>query len=234
MKLFYAPELLIDQKTYILDENEAMHCIKVMRLSTGDMIHLTNGKGIISEAVIEYYDRKSCCVSVQKTKVAHNKFPIVEIAIAPTKNHDRLEWVVEKSAELGISSVIPLICHNSERKKINKDRLERLAISAMKQSLNIFLPEIKGETNFNEYIGQHFDGIKLIAVCNHENCTTLNSSYRKGENVRILIGPEGDFSHEELGESLQNGYIPITLGENRLRTETAAIAISSFINQINL
>jgi 16S rRNA (uracil1498-N3)-methyltransferase len=232
MKLFYTPEI-DNEKTFTLSENESKHAIRVLRLKKHDTINLINGKGSFYEAIISDDNPKKCEVTITGIQKENLNRPVLHIAIAPTKNNDRTEWFIEKCTEIGITKITPTLCSNSERKKIKQERFEKTAISAMKQSLKATLPIVNDLTNFKELINSPFNGGKYIAHCYKNEQKHFKDIYQKGENALILIGPEGDFSEEEVTLAKNNGYEPITFGESRLRTETAGIVACSTFNLIN-
>lgn len=232
MKLFYTPE--IEQKeTFTLSENESKHAIRVLRLSERDRITLVDGKGSFFEAIIIDANPKKCSVEIKTIRKEKKRKPNLHIAIAPTKNNDRTEWFIEKCTEIGISEITPTLCKHSERKKIKQERYEKTAISAMKQSLKAKLPMVNQLTNFNELVSRPLKGKKYIAHCYKNKQQHFKDLYLKGENCLILIGPEGDFTEQEVSLALKNGFEPITFGESRLRTETAGIVACTTFNLLN-
>lgn len=232
MKLFYTPDIT-DSKTYVLNETESKHAIKVLRLTVNDEIVLIDGKGTFYFSKIINPHHKKCEVKIFKIKEEKNSKPNLHIAIAPTKNNDRLEWLIEKATEIGISEITPIICDNSERKILKIERLEKRAIAAMKQSLKATLPIINEACKFSELISKEFSGEKYIAHCYDENQVHFKNCYTSNNDAIILIGPEGDFSKNEVELAIKNKYIPISLGESRLRTETAGLYICNAFNLIN-
>jgi len=232
MHIFYTPELT--GKTYTLDETESKHCIRVLRLSKGDEITLVDGRGGFFMAEIADPNPKRCTVNVVKSELNFGlrKFQ-VQVAIAPTKNIERLEWFLEKVTEIGIDRVTPLLCRHSERKEIKNDRLEKVMVSAMKQSLKAYLPKLDELTKFNDFIKLPFAGQKFIAHCEEQHREFLKNLVKSGENYLILIGPEGDFSPEEIEMAIQAGFQPVSLGESRLRTETAGVVACHTFNLLN-
>lgn len=217
MHRFYTPELTMESALFTLSEAESKHGIQVMRLKENDSIELFNGKGISAFTTIIEAHPKRCSVKIEKiTKHPHEK-PI-HIAIAPTKNMDRMEWFVEKATEIGLTKLSLILCQNSERREIKLDRLEKTAISAVKQSGRYFLPEITELVKWKDFLNQYPSG--LIAHCREGEKKTIEDY---NQDNLIVIGPEGDFTIEEIELALGRGYSPITLGENRLRTETAAL-----------
>ncbi len=210
----------------MLSEEESQHCVRVLRYTRGDEILLTDGRGTTYTARITNPHPKHCefeIISQEKQQKAHNFH--LHIAIAPTKNIERLEWMIEKCTEIGIDEITPLLCRFSERKQIREDRLEKIILSAAKQSLTPYLPKLNPLTTFEQLI-QHADEEKrFIAHCYKENKRELAEEIGKaiGKDTLVLIGPEGDFSEEEIKLALQNNYIPVSLGNTRLRTETAGV-----------
>lgn len=231
MQLFYTPDIEFNPE---LPEEEARHCVRVLRLKEGVIIDLTDGKGSFYKAVIEQANQKHCIVSITETISKPVSWPFhLHIAVAPTKNMDRLEWFAEKATEIGIDHITCLNCRYSERREVKRERIEKILVSAMKQSLKAVLPELTGMTEFEKFIKQTFDGKKFIAHCEEGDKQLLKHAYNPGENALILIGPEGDFSTEEIAMAIDEGFIPITLGESRLRTETAALTACQTIHFVN-
>lgn len=231
MQVFYTPDIAVNAE---LPEEEAGHCVRVLRLSEGDEIRLTDGKGFFYRAVIRRAHPKHCEVELLESWQQPALWPFrLHIAVAPTKNMDRMEWFAEKATEIGIDEITCLNCRFSERREIKTARLEKILVSAMKQSLKATLPRLTGMTDFKTFVARPFDGRKFIAHCEEGEKVSLKSSYRPGENALILIGPEGDFSPEEIAWALASGFEPISLGESRLRTETAALAACHTIHVLN-
>ena len=231
MQLFYAPDI---ESTNTLPEGESQHCIKVLRLNQGDTINITNGKGKLFKAEISNPHPKHCEVIILESQKFDTSWGCkIEIAIAPTKNIDRIEWFTEKCVEMGIDTISPINCRYSERKEIKSERIEKVIISAMKQSLKFTKPILSEMVKFNDFVKRPFDGKKYIAHCHDGEKTLLRDAYKKGDNCLILIGPEGDFSEDEVNLAKENGFEAISLGESRLRTETAGIVACSTIQIIN-
>lgn len=221
MHLFYTPE--ISGKTHTLNEEESRHCIRVLRLKAGDVIFLTNGSGTLYECTIEAAQEKKCLVHVQKHYDNYEKRPYyMHIAIGPTKNSDRLEWFLEKATEIGIDEITPIICEHSERKDLKIDRLQKVLVSAMKQSLKAWLPKLNEPVRFKDFIKKNVGTAKFIAHCNEGTRESIASIYAKGD-ITILIGPEGDFSEKEVKMAEEQNFKSISLGNSRLRTETAGL-----------
>jgi 16S rRNA (uracil1498-N3)-methyltransferase len=230
MRLFYEPNIL---DTKHLDSQESQHAVKVLRLKQGDDIEVIDGKLNSYLCKISDANSSKCLVDII-SKTSHAKKPYsIELVIAPTKNIDRVEWLLEKAIEIGLNKFTLITSQRTERSKIRFDRLEKIAISAMKQSKNFLMPEMVDIQKFIDVIGTPFQGQKFIAHCLDDNKQHLKNAMQANENYRILIGPEGDFTNEEIALALKNGYVPISLGETRLRTETAALyacATASIVN----
>jgi len=231
MQLFYAPNIETDP---VLPEEESEHAVRVLRLKEGNEIRITDGKGFFYRAGITRAHPKHCEVDIiaKQPQTLLRPFQI-HIAIAPTKQIDRMEWFVEKSTEIGIDAITFLNCRYSERREIKTARLEKILISAMKQSQQARLPQLTGMTTFQDFINRPFNGSKYIAHCEAGKKSLLKHIYPVGENVLILIGPEGDFSTEEIALAIEHGFQPVTLGQSRLRTETAALVACHSIHLIN-
>jgi 16S rRNA (uracil1498-N3)-methyltransferase len=220
MHLFYDPTISADEQLHILSEEESKHACRVLRLKEGDEIALLNGKG--SEFVTRITDAnpKKCRVEILQIREEQVPAYSIHIAIAPTKNNDRIEWFLEKATEIGVTEITLLLCSNNERKHTKEERFEKILISAMKQSKRLFLPKLNKLTSLKDFVTSHPNG--LIAHCYEEEKNTIFTSF-KSDECPILIGPEGDFTLQELELALKNGYKTLTLGENRLRTETAGL-----------
>ncbi len=231
MIIFYAPDILSSLE---LPEEESGHAIRVLRHQEGDEIEVVDGKGTWYHCRITIAHPKHCQVEILTQKSDSHWPYAVEIAVAPTKNLDRMEWFVEKATEMGLDRFIPIKSRFSERKELKVERIRKIAISAMKQSLKATMPVIEEMTDIKRIIEEPFNGQKFIAHCMDDQPRQLLSHLVKhGTAVRILIGPEGDFSPEEVKLAINNNYIPISLGEQRLRTETAALASVHTIHVIN-
>lgn len=231
MTLFYAPDIAVSPE---LPEEESAHAVRVLRLNEGDELFITDGKGTICKAVVSRAHPKHCEVRILETHEQPPLWPAyLHIAVSPAKSIDRMEWFVEKAVEIGTDAVTFLQCRFSERKDIKIPRMEKVAVSAMKQSLKARLPKLSGMTDFRTFIAQPFDGRKFIAHCGEGERKLLKHAYQPNQSALILIGPEGDFSPEEVAFALQNGYEPVSLGNSRLRTETAALAACHTIQLLN-
>lgn len=231
MQIFYTPDI---QHTPELPEEESGHCVRVLRLGAEDEIVLTDGKGAFYRAAIVQPHPKHCEVRILEQWQQEALWPFyLHIAVAPTKNMDRMEWFCEKATEIGIDEITCLNCRFSERREIKPARLEKILVSAMKQSQKARLPRLNGMTDFKKFVTQPFDGRKFIAHCEDEEKPLLKKIYHPGENALILIGPEGDFSPDEIELAKTNGFEPISLGESRLRTETAALVACHTLHVLN-
>lgn len=224
MQLFFNPNIDENTKEILFDKEESRHIIKVLRKKQGDILHITNGKGSLFSAEIIIESDKKCVVKIVDIQFKEKEWNYyLHVAIAPTKNIDRLEWFIEKATEIGIDEITPIICENSERKVVKHDRLHKIMLSAVKQSLKYTAPKLNDLTSFNDFIKNSIEGNLLIAHCNEGEKKALKSFEFTGKKITILIGPEGDFSPKETLEAIKSNFIPITLGDSRLRTETAGI-----------
>lgn len=232
MQIFYAPD--ITRPFYTLNEEESKHCIRVLRLTTGDEITLVDGVGSLYKTRITKPEAKRCEVEIFETI---NNFEIrnfyLHIAIAPTKNIERLEWFLEKATEIGIDEITPLLCEHSERKVINNERLEKIIVSAMKQSIKAYLPKLNPMIPLKQFIQSQHEGELFIAHCNTKNLSHLKDKIIPKYKITILIGPEGDFSASEVKYAIHKGFTEISLGNSRLRTETAGVMACSIANLMN-
>lgn len=235
MHIFYSPHVEKNQH-FTLNEEESKHCIKVLRLKEGDEIRLIDGKGNLFETVISDANPRRCSIKINKVIKDYNSRNFyLHIAIAPTKNQDRFEWFLEKTTEMGIDEITPLICSRSERKDIKIERSEKVIIAAMKQSIIAKKPIINSPVPFKSFIYNFINNNieKYIAHCDTGQKYGFNELYKKGKGAVVLIGPEGDFDPDEIKIALENLYKPVTLGKNRLRTETAGITACAIINFLN-
>jgi 16S rRNA (uracil1498-N3)-methyltransferase len=247
MNLFYTPDILGD--LYSLNEEESRHCSKVLRLSEGDTIHLTDGKGTLFEARITSAKSRQVAVEVISRQDGFGKRDYyLHMAVAPTKNIDRFEWFLEKATEIGVDEITPLICDHSERRHLRTDRLEKVTTAAMKQSLKAYHPKLNEPIHISKFLTAQYTDFpappfpslpanplpdnKYIAYI-ISGTPLLKQLYQKGNSATILIGPEGDFSPDEVEAAKKSGYHVISLGESRLRTETAAIVACHTIGLLN-
>ncbi len=230
MELFYDPDF---NGSGNLCETESKHCINVLRHKVDDEITITNGKGKFFEGKIINAHPKRCEIELIKTINHQAPNYNLHLAVAPTKSMDRFEWLIEKAVELGVNKISPLLCHHSERKKIRIDRIERIAISAMKQSLKAFMPEINELTPFNSFIQSTDTQTTYLAHCYESEKKALKEAYQAHSNVTLCIGPEGDFSMDEVLKAKEIGCTMVSLGNSRLRTETAGLVACHTIHLIN-
>lgn len=223
MQLFYNPTILTTDQTFFFDKEESKHIIKVLRKKDTDILHVTNGLGILFTTQIILASDTKCTVKITKIEeFDRSKFQL-HLAVAPTKLNDRYEWFLEKATEIGISEITPIICDHSERKFIKTDRFEKIIQTAMKQSNQLFLPKLNEPETFGTFVAKQYVGQKLIAHCEATNKKSLKEVLTINENITMLIGPEGDFSAKEIQQAIDNEFVAVTLGNTRLRTETAAI-----------
>ena len=232
MQLFYVPNISGAEVT--LNETESKHAIRVLRLPIGASIQLIDGTGGFYKAKIADANPKKCKLEIVDSQpdFGRKNFKL-HIAIAPTKNIDRFEWFLEKVSEIGIDEITPILSSHSERKKINPERLEKILVSAMKQSLKAYLPKLNELTTFKELVTNNKIKHKYIAYCDDIEKSHLKDKEIKGKDVLILIGPEGDFSPEEIQLAIKNGFDVVSLGTARLRTETAGIVACHIVNLAN-
>lgn len=231
MHVFYTPDI---ENSPELPEEEAGHCLRVLRLGTGDEVMLTDGKGCFYKAVISAATGKRCQVKVLEKTVQESFWKgHLHLAMAPTKNMDRIEWFVEKATEIGFDELSFLNCRFSERKVIKTERVEKIVVSAMKQSLKAKKPVVNEMMDFGKFMQRDFTGQKFIAHCYEGEKPLLKEVLRPGEDVLVLIGPEGDFSKEEVEKAEALGFQPVSLGKSRLRTETAALVAVHTMNLFN-
>jgi 16S rRNA (uracil1498-N3)-methyltransferase len=217
MSTFYAPSLQSAHSHYQLSEEESKHCVKVLRMQVGAPIELINGKGLQAFTILEDAHPKRSLLRIESC-IFHENTPPLHIVMAPTKNMDRIEWYLEKATELGLSKLTFLLCEHSERKQVNMERLEKIAIAAMKQSKRFYLPELEGPMRFEDFLQSHPKG--YFGHCEDGEKIGMNGLK---STMPFLIGPEGDFSPSEIAAALKSGYQAVEMSAFRLRTETAAL-----------
>ena len=230
---FFTPD--INGTLYTLNEEESSHAARVLRLKEGDSITLVDGKGGLYMAQIIEAHQKRCKAEIVEKQTEYGKRSYrLHIGIAPTKNIERFEWFIEKTTELGIDEITPLLCERSERKNVNIERLQRVMIAAIKQSQKAYLPQLNKMTEFDMWLKTQPDGQRFIAHCNNNERLLLKTAYRPKQDVVIAIGPEGDFSMREVNDAHYCGFKGISLSTSRLRTETAGVAACYGISFVNL
>ncbi|MGI9532390.1 16S rRNA (uracil(1498)-N(3))-methyltransferase [Lutimonas sp.] len=234
MQLFYNPDIHIDLKTLQFNKEESRHIVKVLRKTAGDTLHITDGKGTLFKVEILQAHDKKCLVSVKASEKKDKAWNYhLHIAIAPTKMNDRFEWFLEKATEIGIDEITPLICDHSERRQVKIERLEKVIVSAMKQSLKFQKPVLNKALSYTEFIAKKEWDLGLIAHCEDGDKKNLKTYFPNQKRILILIGPEGDFSPMEIEAALKSDINPVTLGENRLRTETAGVVACTTVSLLN-
>ena len=232
MHLFYLAD--IDRNSLTLDAEESRHCVKVLRLGTGDFVHLTDGMGNLRQGTVLDANPRACIIQPgQLLETQMPRKPRLHMAVAPTKNIDRFEWFLETATDCGIDEITPVICEHSERRVVKAARMEKILVSAMKQSLRLWLPTLNPAIPLKEFIAKGLSGRRMIAWCGNTEKSGLANAIMAGEDAVILVGPEGDFSGDEFLNASEEGYRAVSLGNHRLRTETAALAGCIMFNQIN-
>lgn len=242
MQLFYNPNLSAQSHEVIFDKEESRHIIKVLRMKEGNRFQITNGKGSFFEAEITNANPKGCLVKILSEETQTPLPYYLHLAVAPTKLNDRYEWFLEKATEIGVSEITPIICDHSERKTIKPERYEKIIQSAMKQSLKAYLPVLNPMASLRDFIesNKNPETLKFIAHCEDASANgqetdkkSLKSRLHPYKNVLIIIGPEGDFSSEEIDFAIKNDFLPVSLGKSRLRTETAAVVACHSVALVN-
>lgn len=234
MQLFYHPEISETDSSVIFPREESRHIVKVLRKSTGDILMVTNGRGFLFTTEITSASPQKCEAKVKEVEKDSSPPYYLHMLVAPTKMNERYEWFLEKATEIGVQEITPVICTNSERKVVKTDRFNKVILSAMKQSLHFRKPILNELTGFQNILSGNIDGEKYIAHCEEgKERTALKDLIKPGENSHILIGPEGDFTQDEIELAISKGWQPVSLGKNRLRTETAAIVACHTVALIN-
>ena len=229
LPFFYAKELTTNETQYVLSEETSKHVIQVLRMKIGEQLQLTDGKGNVFTASIVDDNRKRCQVKIGDVKHQDTPTKQISVAISLVKNNTRFEWFLEKATEIGVSEIIPLICERTEKQSFRHDRMKGILVSAMLQSQQCWLPNLHEATKFTELIKKSAHQQKLIAHCEEDSKQSINQYINKTTSQLICIGPEGDFSKEEIALALENNFIPIALGDTRLRTETAGIVAAALL-----
>jgi 16S rRNA (uracil1498-N3)-methyltransferase len=233
MNYFFQPTLDQSVSEFSLSPEESRHIVKVLRKKEGDTLHVTNGKGYLFTVEITLADPRGCRGRIVGTeKKIASRFSL-HLAVAPTKRLERYQWFLEKATEIGVHEITPLICQRSERQKAPADRLQRVMQEAMKQSLRTYLPRLNPEMRFADFLSQQHPSMRFIAHCEEDEKMDLKRRVAPDKDVVVLIGPEGDFTREEIQAAYGKGFLPVSLGESRLRTETAALVACATVNLIN-
>jgi 16S rRNA (uracil1498-N3)-methyltransferase len=223
MQLFYNPNINETTESFSFDKEESKHIIKVLRKKDTDILFVTNGLGCLFKTEITLASENKCTVKIISFEKNDASKYQLHLAVAPTKMNERYEWFLEKATEIGVHEITPIICDCSERKVINQERFEKIILTAMKQANVLFLPKLNQSKTFKEFIQDKNEGLKLIAHCEETDKKSLKTVLKPNTSVTLLIGPEGDFSEKEIAVAREKKYIPVSLGNTRLRTETAAI-----------
>lgn len=237
MQLFYFENITQDTTVLQLDKEQARHMTKALRKKVGDTVQITDGAGNLFNGTLNLVTSNKCNIDLAFAKAYPQQSPRLHVAIAPTKMNDRMEWFLEKATEMGIASITPLLCDHSERKKINLERYKKIIVSAMQQSNQFYLPQIKDLTAFNEFLKNPVTdkGVRCIAHCEETDKKLLTQAINNNQDLTIIIGPEGDLSSREIEKAINAGFLPVSLGTKRLRTETAGVyaaaVFNSFIEQ---
>ncbi|MEI7509848.1 MAG: 16S rRNA (uracil(1498)-N(3))-methyltransferase [Flavobacterium sp.] len=233
MQLFYNSSITEKDKSFVFDKEESKHIIKVLRKKEGDILFVTNGLGCVFKTEIALASDSKCTITILSFEKQELPKYRLHLAVAPTKMNERYEWFLEKATEIGIQEITPIICEHSERKIIKIDRFQKIIESAMKQSLHFFIPKLNEPITYKEFLKKEFNGQKFIAHCEETDKKSLKSVAKMERDILIIIGPEGDFSVKEIQMALDNKFIAVSLGNTRLRTETAAIVACHSVNFLN-
>ncbi len=233
MQLFYNPNINETTENFTFDKEESKHIVKVLRKKDTDILFVTNGLGLLFKTEITLASDNKCTVKILAVEKAEPSKFHLHLVIAPTKMNDRFECFLEKATEIGVHEITPIICDRSERKVINTERFDKIILTAMKQSNVLFLPKLHEAIPLKEFLKCKNEGLLLIAHCEETDKKSLKSVLKPNENVTLLIGPEGDFSEKEIALALENNYVPVSLGNTRLRTETAAIVACHSVVFVN-
>jgi 16S rRNA (uracil1498-N3)-methyltransferase len=221
---FYIEEISDHSSQLVLNEETSRHVIQVLRMKKGERLNLTNGKGLLLLGEITAEDRKKCQVNILRVENKPRQGRQVTIAVSPIKNASRFEWFMEKATELGIYEIVPLVCSRTEKQHFRHDRMKNILVSAMLQSQQSWLPFLQEPENFKDYVASCKVPVKLIGHCEDDKQKVSITSFTAAQEICLLIGPEGDFTTDEVNKSMQHGFVPVHIGDTRLRTETAAIA----------
>lgn len=233
MQLFYSPDIKAEDSSFTFDKEESRHIVKVLRRKEGDAINITNGEGMLFVSEITFANEKKCEAKIVKKEFFEPMPYYLHLAVAPTKMNDRYEWFLEKATEIGIQEITPIICEHSERTVFKAERFEKILQSAMKQSAQFYMPKLNEPIAFKAFMETMREGQLFIAHCEETDKKLLKTEIKPKEQITILIGPEGDFSPKEIHLALSRDYIPVSLGNTRLRTETAAVVAAHSVAFVN-
>ena len=233
MNYFYHPSLDNSISQFSLDQEESRHIVKVLRRQAGDLLYITNGKGYLFTAEILEASPKRCTARVLEARKTPPPHFELHLAVAPPKRVERFQWFLEKATEIGVSRITPLLCERSERETLPVERLQRVIQEAMKQSLQTFLPVLEPAVSFGDFLEREHPPLRFIAHCEETEKAELYRRVGADKDVAVLIGPEGDFTPSEIQAACQKGFVPVSLGKNRLRTETAALVACLTVNLVN-
>jgi len=233
MQLFYNPDINPDNTLFIFDKEESRHIVKVLRKKDGDNVYITNGKGYLLTAGITFASEKKTEVAIIESQFFEPADYYLHLAVAPTKMNERYEWFLEKATEIGIHEITPVLCDHSERTVFKADRFEKILQSAMKQSLQYYMPKLNEPVALAQFLQQEHEGMLYIAHCDETEKTLLKTALQPKQRVTILIGPEGDFSQKEIALAIAKKFVPVSLGNTRLRTETAAVVAAHSVAFVN-
>lgn len=236
MNLFYDPQITPKalHSVFSINTEESWHCAKVLRMRAGEELQITDGKGSLYTGKLILVDPKACVIEILSLNTTFSRDYRLHLAVAPIKNMARFEWFLEKATEIGIDAVTPLVCARSEKISVRSERLNKIITAAMKQSLGVFHPYLNEPDHLADFVRNYSANQKFIAWCETENDPLLVEACKPSTEVIVLIGPEGDFTSDEVRLAENAGYVPISLGKNRLRTETAALTACFAINFVNL
>lgn len=233
MQLFYSSDIKTEDTSFIFDKEESRHIVKVLRKKEGDTINITNGEGILFISEITFANEKKCEAKIIQKDFFEPMPYYLHLAVAPTKMNDRYEWFLEKATEIGIHEITPIICEHSERTAFKSERFEKILQSAMKQSNQFYMPKLNEPVPYKTFVETQREGQLFIAHCEETDKKLLKNEIKPKEQITILIGPEGDFSTKEIHLALSRNYTPVSLGNTRLRTETAAVVASHSVAFVN-
>ena len=233
MNYFFNPTLDNSVSQFSLEQEESRHIVKVLRRQAGDRLYITNGKGYLFTAEILEASPKRCTARVLEARKTPPPHFELHLAVAPPKRVERFQWFLEKATEIGVSRITPLLCERSERETLPVERLQRVIQEAMKQSLQTFLPVLEPAVSFGDFLEREHPPLRFIAHCEETEKAELYRRVGADKDVAVLIGPEGDFTPSEIQAACQKGFVPVSLGKNRLRTETAALVACLTVNLVN-